>query len=372
MFLKSIKTFKGHTVLPYFIANFLSVGVLFIGYSFKFNRVALFSLFLLATIPLIFISSFKAISVGTDTVSYVYFYNQLTSLKALLTFTDKQGELGFWFLNYLGHSITSNHYIIFLFSSIIITGCYFYSIKTLNLRTLSLFTLLFIGPYYFQLNGTRQAIAIAIFSVSIIFILKKQPIKYLISIAIGFFFHKSIIICLPIYYLLSGEIKPRKVVTILFLFLVLLIFFQTFIDIASDIDARYSSYGEKQEKRGGLVVSAFNILLLGWFVLCRQLNSHILATKTFDRLLTLYLLGTLISILSMVLGVDPSGFLRMSIYFVQMNIFLLPMTILSFRDDTTRYIVTLAAMTFMMLYFALTTSTFSHLTPYKFNPILGI
>jgi hypothetical protein len=359
-------------MLPYFVANLLSISVLYTGYRFQFNRVALTAVFILAALPLLFISAFKASAVGTDTVSYIYFFNKLSSFNEMLVFSEKQGEIGFWFLNYLGHSFTNNHFIIFLFSSLIVTTCYLYSIKTFNLKTLSLFTLLFIGPYYFQLNGTRQAIAIAIFSVSVIFIIKKQPLRYITSILIGFLFHKSIIICLPLYFVFKGEIRPRKIAIIIFSFLIVIIFFQSFINFASSVDDRYSSYGDQQDSHGGLIVSTFNISLFCWFFICRVVNIKVLGNRTFDILLSLYFLGTLVSLLSIILKIDPSGFLRMSVYFIQMNMFLLPMTILSFRDDSTRYIIIFLTVILMTFYFYLTTKTFSHLTPYRFNPIIEI
>ena len=357
-------------MLPYFLANFCALGILSMGLSIKLNKFATFTLYLLAAIPLIIIVTFKAVSVGTDTVSYVFFFKQLASFENFIAFSLKQGEFGFWYLNYLGHKLTNNHYIIFLFSATIITACYFFSINSLNLKLLSVITLLFIGPYYFQMNGTRQAIAIAIFAVSIVFILKKKPFFYFISILIGLLFHKSIILLLPIYYLLSNKIKTWKVIFMLFIFLIVLVFFQSFISIASDIDPRYSSYGNSQETKGGLVVSSFNIFLFIWFLFCRKINKKFLPLEKFDCLLTLYFLGTLISIVSVILNIDPSGFLRLSVYFIQTNIFLVPMTILSFKENSTRYVIYLLVLLFMILYFALTLSKFSHLTPYKFNPIL--
>jgi hypothetical protein len=359
-------------VLPYFIVNALALSFVSIGYYFKFNRVAIASVFVLSAIPLIFLTSFKHIKIGTDTSTYVYFYNKIKTYEGMVSIIGEQGEAGFWLLNYLGHFITQDFFIIFLFSSLIITACYFYSLKYFNLKTLSLFTLLFIGPYYFQLNGNRQAIAIAIFSISVIFIIKKQPVKYIISIFVGFLFHKSIIICLPLYFIFKSDIRPKKIGFIIFVFLFVVVFFQSFINLASSIDNRYSSYGDKQDTHGGLVVSTFNILLFCWFLMCRIANRGILANRTFDILLALYLLGTLISLLSIVLKVDPSGFLRMSIYFIQMNMFLLPMTIYSFRDNNTRYIIIFCAVVLMTMYFYLTTTTFSNLTPYKFNPIVGL
>jgi len=345
---------------------------MYAGYRFKFNRIALTASLVLSAIPLIIITGFKYKRVGTDTPHYVEYFDKINSVDSLIAIINLKGEPAFWILNYLGHFISDNYFSVFVLSSIIVTSCYLYSIKQFNLKTLSLATLLLIGPYLFQINGTRQAIAIAIFSVSVLFIIDKKPIKYVLSIFIGCLFHKSIIICLPLYFIFKGEIKPRKIAFILFFFLLFIIFFQSFISIASSIDSKYSNYGDQQETSGGVVVSTFNIILFVWFVLCRKVNARHLGTRTFDILLALYLLGTLISILSIVLRIDPSGFLRMSIYFIQLNIFLLPMTIKSFKDYQTRLIIGICSVIFMSLYFYLTTSTFSNLAPYRFNPIVEI
>ena len=357
-------------MLPYFIAIIMAVSVIFIAYRFNFNEMALKIAFLIASLPLIVIAGFKYKRVGTDTHTYIEYFNYITSFSDVQSIVKEAGEIGYWSLMFLGHFFTDNYFIIFTFTAIIVASCYSYSLKKFNLKTLSLISLLLIGPYFFQLNGNRQAITIAIFSISIIFLIKKQPLKYFTSILIGFLFHKSIIICLPIYFIFRGEIKARKIAIILFFFIIFLVFFQSFINIASGVDARYSSYGKRQDSAGGIVMSSFNLLLLAWFVFCRRLHPHILGTKTYDTLLVLYLLGSLISILSVVLGIDPSGFLRMSLYFIQVNIFLLPMTILSFRDETTRHIITFAAVMLMLLYFYMTTSAFSDLAPYRFNPII--
>ncbi|MFD2165467.1 EpsG family protein [Thalassotalea euphylliae] len=359
-------------MLPYFIATFTALIPFFIAYRFKFNSVALAACMMLSSLPLILICGFKFKKVGTDTGSYIYFFNNLQTFEDAMEMASHHGEAGYWLMNALGHQFTDNYFILFTFTAVIVTCCYMYSLKVFNLKTLSLFTLLFIGPYFFQLNGNRQAITIALFSISVIFIIKEQPIRFLATVLIGFMFHKSMILCLPLYFVFKGEIKPRKIALILFGFLLFIIFFQMFISVASSIDSRYSTYGDQKAEGGGIVVSLFNIILFVWFLLARIVNKHILATRTYDVLLSLYLLGALISLMSIILRVDPSGFLRLSLYFVQLSTFLVPLSIGSFRDIQMRWMITLAAVLLMMAYFYLTMSTFSHLTPYRFNPALGI
>lgn len=359
-------------MLPYFIANFLALTLFYVGYKQKLSNNARYLFLILSAIPLIVIAGFKYKRVGTDSGSYVYFFDNIKTFKDAMSFAEGHGELGYWSLSAIGHLWTDNYYALFTLSACIVAACYFYAIKQFNLKTLSLFTLLFIGPYYFQLNGNRQAISIAIFAISTIFIIKEQPVKYLMSIAIGFMFHKSMILCLPLYFMFRGQIKPRKIALILFAFLVFIVFFQTFISIASDIDSRYSEYGTKRSASGGVLVSMFNVALFAWFFMVRMTNTRALASRQFDVLLALYFLGVLVSIISIILRIDPSGFLRLSVYFTQLNMFLLPLTIYSFRDTQTRLILMFAGCALMMAYFFMTMSTFSNLTPYRFNPILGL
>lgn len=353
-------------MLPYLITILISTSIFFVGYRFKFNTGALVIANVCAAIPLIILTGFKFIKVGTDTGSYVFYFNKIHTFADALAISKTHGEFGFWFLNYLGRLMTDQYFIIFLLSTLIITPCYMYSLNKFNLKTLSFICLLFIGPYFFQLNGTRQAIAIAIFSISVLFIIEKKPIHFFASIIIGFMFHKSMVICLPLYFIFKDDIKPRKIALILFVFIILLVFFQKFVSIASSVDSRYATYGDKKDTYGGAVVSLVNIILLGWFVVCRFVNKKVLASRRFDVMLTLYLLGVMVSALSLILKIDPSGFLRMSIYFIQLNMFLIPMTVMSFKDMPTRYLILSAAVVFMFLYFYLTTSTFSNLMPYRF------
>ena len=353
-------------MLPYLVTILLSVGIFYVGFRYKFDEAALKISYMLAAVPLIVLTGFKYIKVGTDTGSYVFYFNKIHTFADVLSLASSHGEFGFWFLNYIGRLITDDYYIVFLLSSLIITPCYFYALKRFNLQTASLICLLLIGPYFFQLNGTRQAIAIAIFSISVLFILEQKPLAFFISIFIGFCFHKSMVICLPLYFIFKGEIKPRKVAVILVVFVLLLLSFQKFVSIAASVDSRYSTYGDQKDTYGGAVVSLVNLLWLGWFVLCRFWHKSLLATRAFHVLLTLYLLGVLVGMLSLILKIDPSGFLRMSIYFIQLNVFLIPMTILSFRDPSTRYLVMVGLIAFMFMYFYLTTSAFSNLVPYRF------
>lgn len=65
-----------------------------------------------------------------------------------------------------------------------------------------------IGAYYsFGFNRIRQYLAISIFLYSFKFIENKNLKKYLLMIFIGSLFHKIILFCLPLYFILNLKLK---------------------------------------------------------------------------------------------------------------------------------------------------------------------
>ena len=87
----------------------------------------------------------------------------------------------------------------------------------------------------------------------------------------------------------------------------------------------------------------------------------------YGRLLNIYLIGLVPALASVIGSVNPSGVLRLSIYFSHTSILLWPMVFMSFRRLENRVIVTGSFFIIAVVYFILTTSTFSSLTPYQLN-----
>lgn len=85
---------------------------------------------------------------------------------------------------------------------------------------LALMYLLFNQFYYLYLSAFRQSIAITIFIYSISYIKDRKLLKYSISILLAFFFHKSVLILYPIYFIFNYKLKIKMWLNI-FLYLTL-------------------------------------------------------------------------------------------------------------------------------------------------------
>ena len=319
---------------------------------------------------LIFLSTFRSVGVGTDSHNYVSIFNNIQDFDNVIFYTLAQGEFGFWYLNYIGNFFSDDYFIIFFLISIIIVYSYYSTIFKLSpYKVSSLLVLLLMGPYLFHFNGARQGIAIAIFFVSIQFLIDKSFVRYTICILVGFLFHKSIIICIPLYFLFVKKLDFKQFALFSFLFIICFLMFNEVVSLVSEVDSRYSGYSQKQNSSGGVVTNAFNIILFFWFYVCKKINS--IDSKLYDLGFTLFFFGTLINIISLLLQVNPSGFLRFSLYFSQVSVFILPISIYSFKNNKIKFLILLYGATFMTLYFYFTTSTFSNLVPYYFNPLIS-
>src|SRR5690606_23390964 len=130
------------------------------------------------------------------------------------------------------------------------------------------------------------------------------------------------------------------------------------------IDEKYAVYGQPEEG-GGKVQVAF---LLGQALLLLYFKKQVGHKNiVYGRLLNMYLIGLVPALASVISSVNPSGVLRLTIYFSHTSILLWPMVFMSFRRIENRALVVVSFFIIAVAYFVLTTSTFSKLTPYQLN-----
>lgn len=110
--------------------------------------------------------------------------------------------------------------LFFILTSFLIYIPIGYTIKKNSLDT-KLSTLIFICVplfYFNSLSIIRQFVAVALIFYSFNFIKKKQFFNFLISVFIAFFFHKSAIIGLPIYFIYqNSHLIKRKMILIIYI-----------------------------------------------------------------------------------------------------------------------------------------------------------
>jgi hypothetical protein len=353
-------------MIPYYITFFLSLIAFHLSNKGKNTYLLLISL-----VVLVVLSAFRDMSVGTDTVNYALFFEQILTFDDVLNRTKFQGEFGFWTLNFFARSMFDNYFMILLFNALIVYGLYFKGIlKTDKHLTFIFFCFLFLGPNLFHFNGARQGIAIAFFFIAFWSALEKKVFYFLLWILLGFMMHKSIILCLPLYFFINTQFNGKKVALLTFGFAFIMYTFADLITLASEIDSRYESYGEEQTDYGGFFTSLFNLLLLLFFFMSKYLNK--IRYRVYDAALSLFYIGVLIGVLSVILKVNPSGFLRLSVYFTQFAIILVPYSIMSFSKYEFKVMAFIFFVGLITMKFHFSTQAFSHLAPYTFNPLITI
>jgi hypothetical protein len=222
-----------------------------------------------------------------------------------------------------------------------------------------------LGFFTFHFNGARQGITLAIFVFSLIYILEKKQFNFYLTLFLGFLFHKSILIAFPFYYLFNIGFTRYSVFIITTGFTVIGVFMGNVIELASEFDDRYSGYANNQFSGGGVVTLAFNIFMFIWLFIAKYLNN--IKEKLYDICLIAMLCCCSFGAVSVVLNLNPSGVLRLTLYFSQFLIFGLPISVMTFKNKKLRLFFILFFIVLMSIYFYLTTTSFSKLYPYAFD-----
>ena len=153
---------------------------------------------ILSILPLLVVMAFRYF-VGTDFGSYVMIFK----------YGDDRVERGYILLNNLAHCFSDNCQAIFVISSIIICGCYFYIIYKESINpAYSVLLFVLCKDYFVAMNVMRQYLSTAIVILAIPFVKRKEWFKAAIIFIIAFLFHKSVIIFLLLLIINSLNIKP--------------------------------------------------------------------------------------------------------------------------------------------------------------------
>lgn len=314
-------------------------------------------------LPLVALSLFAAIRsyrVGTDSGTYTrHFRSNLN----IYNFEFEKGvELGYQILEYILLRLQADYSWLFLITAIIVVYCYLTVIKKYSINyPFSIFLFITLGVYTFFFNGLRQGIAMAIFTFATPYLLDKKLIPYILVCLFASFFHTTALFMIPFYFLVNLRIKPLY--KILATFLGSLIVSRFLVTYIATTNERYEGYTEVSEESGGLLTLGFYTILLLFIYFIIRLYK--IRDEYTIKLFTFYALGVVFIIPVAMLGAMASGPQRLITYFTWTLVLILPVI---FKRINNIYATSLAIVMFLV-YFILTTSTFSDLTPYTINPI---
>jgi len=215
---------------------------------------------------------------GNDYMGYYEMFHDINNLNALgFDLQDISKELGWATLNRIFAPFGFFAMVAFLaaFSCIIL----YRFIKNYVPREYYWFAIFFyvFQPYNMLVFSTamRQAVSISIFLLAIDFIVKKQPIRYLIAIFIATLFHRSAYFLFPFVLLgyFNWKISYAQILPILVLFLVPIFFlketFATLSFILTNYLDTYKGYVNFSDSTvdigiGFLIIVAINLVIINY------------------------------------------------------------------------------------------------------------
>ncbi|PKG75763.1 hypothetical protein CXF86_05410 [Shewanella sp. GutCb] len=355
-------------MFPYIIVAFISCVSLFFAVYLKDNKSSGYHFFIaVALFPLVMLAAYRGQWVGTDTYTYLELWNNVE----FRSFENKSilfSEPAFHLLEVITRYISKNTFFgheVFLgsISILVCSLCLSSILKHANFKSFSWLLFILLGVYTFHFNGARQAIAIALFMFSLRFIINRNFILFILVVLLGFFFHKSMLVCLPFYFLYGKKLDYKQVLLIVVLSVLVAISITSIVEVASEYDARYKSYADGNSSGGGLVTVLFNSALLVWLWMSKRFCS--IEDRIYDLSLLMMLIAVCIGWMSVILSLNPSGILRLSMYFTQFVIFSLPLSVMYYKRGGTRAFVLTSVLLVLFVYFYLTTTSFSGLAPYR-------
>lgn len=211
----------------------------------KLNIAAL----VLSFIVLWLISGLKDQTVGTDTPSYVAYFEATVNGSAGIDtlfhdniFTFSGFEKGFQILTYLISRLTTSYtiYSLILYSIVSISTLMLIKKNSSNyfLSTM-IYMLLFYLP---SLSAIRQSLAISIVLLGYNFIKERKLIKYVAVVLLATLMHQASIVMIVIYFMYNRTVNPKIIFRYVSIALISLFSVVPLIYFMSSVNVRYSFY----------------------------------------------------------------------------------------------------------------------------------
>ena len=318
-------------------------------------------------VAMVLVAGLRDRTVGTDTGSYVNAFMSTNNFSDIYKVTAHGEELGLAVLGYLVHQISDEYPIFLTAIALIVIGCYQYLIVNYSSRwVVSNFVFITMGFYTFFFNGARQGIACAICALAIGPLIKRKFAPYLIIVLLATLFHKTAIVMLPIYFIVHFVSTNKTNLLCILIGVGVTIKFNDIVEVSTLLDERYKDYSVVGAG-GGYYTMALNVTLLLFFSIFRKHVQLQAERDRYDIFLKMFEFGTIISVISAALAVNPSGFLRFTLYFSVSIILLWPIVFNNISNRTSKYLITYSFFILHIVIYTIATVRFSNLVPYTFN-----
>lgn len=158
---------------------------------------------IVAILPMFLIFVLRYKYVGVDTIGYVRFFQKEVrrySFAELLNQDLMRTEIGYRLYVKLISLFTDNYTVYFLVNGLVIFGTLLHFARKYTKNPFIFFFLFMtLGTYSFVETGLRQALAMMLCLWSVDFITDKKLIRFVLTVIVAYYFHKSAMIFLVMY-----------------------------------------------------------------------------------------------------------------------------------------------------------------------------
>lgn len=168
-------------------------------------------LFLFILCPIIIVYSVRY-GIGTDYFSYEKIYNAIHNASFSEYMSLHKRNIGEYYVEpgyFIINKISPNFIVVNFFSILIISVMiYFGTLKMGVAQNIALVILIFYCLlFFYSMNGVRFSIALSIAYYGFNYLLKREPIKWIITIYIASLFHKTLIVFVVFIFLMNSKSK---------------------------------------------------------------------------------------------------------------------------------------------------------------------
>ena len=281
-----------------------------------------------------------------DTPAYIQNFENLPNniIEVYKVVSSYEKSNGFYFFAGLIKCFISEDYHVWLFIIATINGiCVAFTLKKYS-SNFAISALLFILTCYFSwmFNGLKQFFAATVMFAATGLILKKKIIPYMILVLFMSTFHNSVLIFIPVYFIVQGEAWNKRTIVFILLTIMAMIFANQFTNIFNDV-VENTTYSESIQEIGKtddgtniIRILVESIPMIISFIYRKRIKE--ISTPIIDLCINMSIMGTGIYIISKILS---SGVMigRLPIYFTMYNLILLPWLIHNLFDKKERRLV---------------------------------
>lgn len=283
---------------------------------------------------------------------------------------DGSLEIGYYYLNLFLYRFMHNPQSIFLVSSFVITFLYLKSIiKYCDNICIAVLSFIGLGYYFHSMNLIRQFMAIAIAFTALEYLESKQFLKYLTYILIAALFHKSVLIWLPVYFMVN-YIKGKKYYIITgTCFILTNLFFERVLNILSKYGI-YSFYIVSKSRFLEGRISIPNLVFSGIILVCSFLLYTSLIRRRYENIRRIRIAWIHFQIYATlyIFGIFST---RIAFYFSIVQLLLIPDIVQSFKMSSRTILKLLTAVVLfilMLITLYISLSTGNDFIPYRLRP----